>query len=255
MHRYFGAGKCGILILLVVTGAACSGRNGGANDSATAVNGASGAQGAIGATTGASAAPATATPNADFSTMTDPNIASTIGVINSGEIEAAQLATRKASSAKIKQFARDMIADHTKMQKSVDSLTAAKNLVPQSAPMGQTIQNDMKAMRERLSQLSGATFDTAYVNGQVADHQHALDALNGMAAKAQDTDVRSAIQGAIPKVQAHLDRARSLAAGSGGMPPGAAGSTGARESSAGRDTAMRDTTHRDTTRRDTTSHR
>jgi putative membrane protein len=200
MRSYSGAGLSGMFLAFLATTAACSRRDNAATDT-LAVGGAS---------TGASAAAATATPNADVAGMTDGNIAATIKVLNDGQIELGELATKKASSAQIKTFARDMIRDHTAMQKSLDSLAAAKNLAPQTAPMSESIKSDAQAMHDRLDKLSGATFDSAYINGQVTDHQKALDALNNMSSAATDADVKSAIRGAIPMVQGHLDRARSL---------------------------------------------
>lgn len=229
MRRYTGAGLSGVMALMVAATAAC-----GRGDYATRDSLASG----MSATTGASAAAATATPVTDFGRMSDANITSTIGVINSGEIQAGELASSKASSADVKAFARDMVTDHRAMQKSLDSLSSAKNVTPQSAAMSESMRNEMSAMHQRLEQMAGTAFDSAYINGQVADHQKALDALNGMATAAQDADVRAAIQSAIPKVQAHLDRARTLAAHVGGT-----GST-TRADSAHRDTAVRDTTRR-----------
>lgn len=205
MRRIPSAGRTGMLIVLLAAASACSRRENAATDTL-----------ASGASTGASAAAATATPNADFAGMTDANVASTIGVINSGEIQAAQVATRKATSADTKAFARDMIKEHTAMQNALDSLLAAKNVVPETSPKAESIKSEAKAMQDSLSAMPAASFDSAYINGQVADHQKALDALNGMVNSVQDADMRAAIQAAIPKVQAHLDRARSLAAAHGG---------------------------------------
>ena len=233
MRRYTGAGLSGVMALMLAATAACGPGDNAANDSL-----ASGTTGEA----GASAAAATATPTADFGQLSDANIASTVGVINGGEIQAGELAARNARSADVKAFARDMVSEHRAMQKSLDSLATAKNVTPQSASMSESIRNEMAAMQQRLEQMTGATFDSAYINGQVADHQKALDALNGMATAAEDADMRAAIQAAIPKVQAHLERARTLAANLGGTGSGTTtGTTG--------DTSRRDTTIRDTTRR------
>lgn len=238
MRRHTGAGLSGVMALMFAATAACSPGDNAANDSL--------ASGTIDAA-GASAAAATATPTADFSQMSDANISSTVGVINGGEIQAGELAMRNAVSPEVKAFARDMVAEHRAMQKSIDSLATAKNVTPQSAPTSESLRNEMAAMQQRLDQMSGAMFDSAYITGQVADHQKALDALNAMATAAQDADVRAAIQAAIPQVQAHLERARALATNVRGT--GSGSTTGTAVDSSRRDSARRDTTVRDTTRR------
>lgn len=145
--------------------------------------------------------------------MTDANISSQIGTINGAEIQAAEMATRRARSADVKRFAREMIQDHRAMQKMVDSIATAKNLTPEPMANADSLQSATKAEQDRLSQLTGAAFDSAYANSQVMAHQQALDFLNRASNATQDSDLRTVIQQAIPKVQAHLDRARTLVSG------------------------------------------
>jgi predicted outer membrane protein len=49
-----------------------------------------------------------------------------------------------------------------------------------------------------------------YMAQQVAAHQKTLQDLNNFQTVAQDQNLRTMIQGAIPKVQQHLDRARQI---------------------------------------------
>lgn len=142
--------------------------------------------------------------------MSDANILSVIATINGAEIKDAQTAQQKASSKQVKDFAQQMVTDHRAMQGNLDSLAKAKNLTPQAGPMADSLQNATNAQADSLSKLSGKQFDQAYISAQVTAHQQAVDMLTRMSSSAQDPDLKNAIQQAIPKVQSHLDRARSL---------------------------------------------
>jgi putative membrane protein len=142
--------------------------------------------------------------------MSDANILSVIATINGAEIKDAQTAQQKASSKQVKDFAQQMITDHRAMQGSLDSLAKAKNLSPETGPTADSLQSATSAQADSLSKLSGKQFDQAYISAQVTAHQQAVDMLTRMSSSAQDPDLKNAIQQAIPKVQSHLDRARSL---------------------------------------------
>jgi putative membrane protein len=174
------------------------------------------------ATTPDSGAAMTATP-ADSAgapatgAMSSANVASLIGLTNAGEIGAAKVAQDKATNADVKAFAKQMIAEHQAMQKSLDSLTAAINVTPQPpAAADQKKQASDQMLATLESTAKGAAFDKAYIDGQVQAHQQALNDLQGFSANAPDPQLKSLIDAAIPKVQAHLDKAQQLQSKLGG---------------------------------------
>jgi putative membrane protein len=198
------------------TGAAAGGAGGTAGASAGGAAG--GSTSTAGAGAGASAS--SQADSASGAKLSDAQIVSTVAVINGGEMLAAQTAERKASSSAVKAFARQMITDHKAMQGSVDALAKSKKITPQTSPSADSLRNAMKASRDSLARLSGAAFDRAYITSQVAAHQQALDVLGRLANSAQDPDLKKALQDATPKVQAHLDRARTI---EGQLPAAGAG--------------------------------
>lgn len=216
MNRIRGAGLSGMMVL-ALGAAACGGRD--TNEADSLAMGASGM--------GNSAAAATAS-TMDFSQMSDANIASTVAVLNGGEILLSELADAKAQSAEVKQYGRDMVTQHRAMQATVDSLATAKNIEPQPIGVAETIQNQMNTERQRLEGMSGADFDRAFMQAQVTAHQQALDAHNAMVSAVQDPDMRATIQAAIPKVQEHLERARALSNSTGSTTGGTATDTARR---------------------------
>lgn len=200
MHSSLRTSLAGTVALLVAATVACQPRDETGTDTLS-----------MGADYDSAAAAAPAPGSRDFSQMSDEHIASAIGVINGGEIQMAQLAEERGQSNDVKQFARDMMREHTAMQRAADSLAVAQNVTPQAGDLAEEIQRQGAADQQRLEQLRGTDFDSAYMNAQVVAHQQALDALHGMRSAADDPEVRRVIEQAIPTVQSHLQRARQLA--------------------------------------------
>jgi len=138
-------------------------------------------------------------------------IASLIGLTNGGEIDAGKIAEDKATNADVKAYAKQMIAEHRAMQKSLDSLAAALTLTPTPPPAAdQKRQMNEQTAATLNATAKGAAFDKAYIDGQVQGHQQALNDLQGFSANATDAQLKQLIDGAIPKVQQHLDKAQQL---------------------------------------------
>jgi len=139
----------------------------------------------------------------------DADIANVIHEVNAGEIAAGKIAETKASNADVKAYARDMVQAHTALDKQdtkVSGQTAATN-----AAIRDSVANANRAASSELqSANSGAEFDKAYVNGQVQGHQNALSFLQAAQNQTQNADLKKVIAAAIPDVQKHLDRAKSL---------------------------------------------
>ena len=164
--------------------------------------------------------------------MSDANILAAVGAANAAEIAAGELAGQKARDAEVKAFGRMMVTEHQAMQKQADSIITASNLQPQPATNADSIQRAATATADSLKALSGAEFDRAYIAAQVRDHQNTLTALQQFAGAAQNAQLRTMLQGAMPKVQQHLDRATQLQAKLGGST--AAGTTQAGAATSGR---------------------
>jgi putative membrane protein len=158
------------------------------------------ARGMVGPSTGASAGAAT---------LGDADIANVIHEVNAGEIAAGKIAQTKASNAEVKAYAREMVQAHTALDKQdvkISGQTAATN-----AAIRDSIVNANSAMSSQLqSANSGAEFDKTYIDGQVQGHQNALSFLQAAQNQTQNADLKKMIGAAIPDVQKHLERARSL---------------------------------------------
>lgn len=164
----------------------------------------------------AAAAPAGA---AAMGLMSDEQVAARVGATNSLEIATGDIARDKATDPAVKEFARDMVAEHQRLQHETDSLAVRLGMSPRPAA-DDTLAAELAAARQRLQETAaGRGFDSTYMAMQVAAHERALDLLSRAVADAQAAELRAMIEGEIPVVQQHLDRARGLLARLAGGAP------------------------------------
>ena len=151
-----------------------------------------------------------------LATDSDPEFARKAAEDGMMEVELGKLAALRAEHPKVREFGKKMSAEH--MQAN-DALKTAANQSGITVPAQPGAEQ--KAMIDRLSQLSGAEFDKAYMQEMVAGHEKVAQSLKEHAAN-PDSDVDRWAANTLPKVEAHLRHARSLAqeigAGVGSMP-------------------------------------
>ena len=143
---------------------------------------------------------------------TDPQIAGIVQTANQIDIEAAKLALKKSSNSEVKDFANQMISDHTNLMKSVNDLakklgvTADQNNAT-SKQLKQQAADEMK----KLKGLKGKAFDKEYASHEAAYHQAVIDAAkNTLIPNAKNAELKSAVEGAAPVLQGHLEHAQQL---------------------------------------------
>jgi putative membrane protein len=125
--------------------------------------------------------------------------------VNMAEVELGSLAKSKASSRDVKAFAQRMIDDHRKAGNELKAVADRKHLAwPASLPA------EAVALKDKLSKLSGAACDRAYVDAMVMGHGEALTEVKTEAQSGTDPDVKAWAMKASSTVQAHLTHAQDL---------------------------------------------
>jgi len=145
--------------------------------------------------------------------ITDADAGGIAWTINDGEIQLANLAVSKASSASVRDFAQMMITDHTNANAMLKSAGygMAKN------PVVSTLKGDTMNTMQMLQGKSGMDFDQAYLDSQIKMHQTALDSINTtLLPSAQDKQLRNVLTNMRPTVEMHLQRAKDMRNGSMG---------------------------------------
>ena len=157
------------------------------------------AQDATGAAVGTASATAAAATNSTDAFVT--------GLVtgNMYEIKAGEIAARKGQSPAVKAFGKMMTTDHTAMGKDADAALKASG-----KPIPVELDERRKGMIDNLNAAAPADFDKVYLSQQEAAHDETLTLLKGYADGGDDTGLKAVAAGAIPKVQAHLDKVREL---------------------------------------------
>lgn len=120
------------------------------------------------------------------------------------EVELGRLAAQKATNAEVKKFAQMMVADHTKANDELKAL-AAKNNVKLPTELDST----HKSMLEKLQGLSGAEFNWAYVEGQIDDHETAVDLMEDNTDNS-NADIKAFATKSLPIMRSHLEMVRGI---------------------------------------------
>jgi putative membrane protein len=119
------------------------------------------------------------------------------------EVELGKLAVEKASNADVKKFGQRMVDDHSKANDELKMVVSTKNITLPSGPNA-----TQKATYDRLSKLSGAQFDAAYMRDMVNDHVKDVAAFRREAQGGKDSDIKAFAAKTLPTLEDHLKMAR-----------------------------------------------
>jgi len=152
---------------------------------------------------------ATASPATALS-PTDTFLVTAAGA-NEFEIESSKLAQTKTSSEHIKQFAGEMVNDHTlaatKMKQAVND---AKLKAPPETP-----DPKLAAVLTDLQHKEGADFDKAYVDAQYQAHVAAVTLFENYAQSGDNPRIKKFATEMLPTLRLHLDHVKKLKVSTG----------------------------------------
>jgi putative membrane protein len=123
------------------------------------------------------------------------------------EVDLGKLAEQRSQNDAVQEFARRMVDDHSKANDRLISIAKEAGI-----PVPDELDQEQKAMRERLGAMDGAEFDLAYLQGQVIEHQKTVQLLEYEIGSGQDTDLKSFAAEILPIVLQHLRTAQDLQA-------------------------------------------
>ena len=130
------------------------------------------------------------------------------------EVELAKLAQQKAESAEVKSYAERLEKDHTQANTELKALASQKNVTLPAEP-----SKPHMAMHDKLSKLSGAAFDKAYVAAMLDDHQKDVRAFQTVANGSGDADVKAFAAKTLPTLKDHLKQVQDLSKSTGAKKP------------------------------------
>ena len=121
------------------------------------------------------------------------------------EVELGRLAAERASSDRVKQFGQKMVDDHSKANEELKKAAKKQNIELPSA-----LDKKDQAEVDKLSKLSGAAFDKAYMSAMVKDHEKDVSEFRKAARSAGSSEVKSFAEQTLPTLEEHLKLARDV---------------------------------------------
>ena len=118
---------------------------------------------------------------------TDPQIAHIAATAHQIDIARGKLALKKTKNAEVKQFAQQMVDDHTAGLNEALALVKRLGVTPEKNATSKSLQDGANKATARLKKESGAKFDKDYIDTEVDYHKAVIDAVKN--ADAVYTDV------------------------------------------------------------------
>jgi putative membrane protein len=145
----------------------------------------------------------TATPSVNND---DRDIMQDLAHAHHAELESARLALEKSKSERVRQFAQQMIDDHTQAQIDLQQLAQLKGVkLPQEANLAH------KALSTAMRLLSADAFDRQYMTRMgINDNERTVELLQNGQKNVKDTDLRTLLERQLAMAETHLMVARKL---------------------------------------------
>jgi len=142
---------------------------------------------------------------------TDPQIVGIVETADDIDINYAKLALSKARDKQVRDFAQQMITDHSAVQKSVINVASKLNVTPADSPTSDSLKAQAQQTLEKLRGLKGKAFEKSYVDNEVSYHEAVINATKTvLIPSAQNAELKSALQGAEPLFEGHLAHAERV---------------------------------------------
>ena len=142
---------------------------------------------------------------------TDPQIGDIAYTAGQADIGTAILALKKTDNKAVESFAEDMIRDHLAVNKKLMAVLHKLKMTPEASDTSKTIYRDASIKQEELWKLSGAAFDKAYAQNEVAFHEAVNGALKStLIPSAQDGELKSLLETDLKLFKEHQKHAEHL---------------------------------------------
>jgi putative membrane protein len=143
--------------------------------------------------------------------VNDAQIAAIVVTANQVDIDAGKLAESMGSSADVKKFGKDMVRDHTGVNKSAVDLVTRLKVTPEDNPTAMSLKRGGMDNVDSLKMMKGKAFDKAYIDHEVAYHEQVLEAMDKtLIPSAKNDELKALLVKVRPAFASHLAHARML---------------------------------------------
>jgi putative membrane protein len=143
--------------------------------------------------------------------VNDAQIAHVVVTANQVDIDAGKLAASHGTSAEVKAFGKQMVTDHTGVNKQATALATKLKVKPEDNPKSQSLKEGGEKNVANLKTLKGAAFDKAYIDNEVTYHESVIDALDKtLIPGAKNEELKALLVKSRPAFVAHLEHAKNV---------------------------------------------
>jgi putative membrane protein len=144
---------------------------------------------------------------------TDPQIAHIAYTAGDLDIKAAKLALEISKNDDVRAFANDMIRDHKAVNDNALELVKQLNVTPEDNDTSKGLVKQADDKRAELAKLSGAAFDKAYADNEVAYHKTVNGALaTVLIPSSSNASLKSLLETGLKIFKGHENHAEVMAA-------------------------------------------
>ena len=136
--------------------------------------------------------------------LTPPDFVAKASEAGMAEVELGKLASKMGSTPAVRAYGERMVADHTKAGKELEAIAMKKNL-----PVMKALNAKHQKAVTDLSAKSGKSFDDAYAQQMVVDHDEAVTLFTS-ATTLKDADLSAFASKTLPTLQAHQKDAHQM---------------------------------------------
>ncbi len=152
-------------------------------------------------------------PAAYAQAPTDPQIVGIVVTANQIDVDYAKLALSRSKDRATRDFAQQMMTDHSALQKAVFDLGAKLHVTPADSDTSKSLKAQAADTTKKLQALKGKAFDKAYIENEIAFHKAVMEANSTvLIPNARNAELKSALTNAQKLFQGHLEHAQNVEA-------------------------------------------
>ena len=122
------------------------------------------------------------------------------------EVKLSELANDRASDPKVKEFATQMVTDHTQANDELKPIAESNKI-----PVPTKLTGEHEVAYKHLEKLSGAKFDAAYIKIMVTDHDKTVSAFEEASSKVKDPSLKAFVDKTLPVLRQHKEHIHEIA--------------------------------------------
>lgn len=148
--------------------------------------------------------------NPAISGLNDGNIVAVMDTINAADSAAGSLAAARASDREVRELGQMMVTDHTRLRSEGRALAKRLGVTPNLPANYAGIGAHAVGLTTIDGLGRGAGFDRSFVVQTIRMHEEALGAARSAIRSATNTELKTMVEQAVPVIERHLEKARSI---------------------------------------------